>query len=117
MLDSFGSHSEFNYQPYFLRNKDRLGGKKKNAWGGHALNLQQFYNMFRKLNFFLKFLIIASIFCLISAHTPDNTFLGFVVETYVNISDAGAEKPVKENWALVYGKEGYMWKVSQFRFF
>ena len=35
VLDSFGSHAEFNLQPYFLRNKERLGGKKKNAWGGH----------------------------------------------------------------------------------
>lgn len=42
------------------------------------------------------------------AHTPDNSFLGFVVG-----SDQMSEgKVVKKNQSLVYGKELYMWKVG-----
>lgn len=51
---------------------------------------------------------------LLAAHSPDNSFMGFVVERHVetptlmsNVSDA-----VKKNQAVVYGKAEYMWSVS-----
>ena len=44
---------------------------------------------------------------LIVAHTPDNSFLGFVVGEFKR-----NENPLpKEDIAVVYGKEFYMWKV------
>ncbi len=48
VLDSFGTEAEFNFPPYFAAHKTELGGKVKNVWGGHRLNLQQFFTMFRK---------------------------------------------------------------------
>lgn len=62
VLDSFGTHMEFNIRSYFAAHKKDLGGAAKNPWGGHQLNLQQFMTMF--------------------PHTDDNTFLGFVVEMH-----------------------------------
>ena len=62
VLDSFGSHAEFNLRPYFTSHKGELGGGP-NPWGGHALELQQFMTMY--------------------PHTDDNTFLGFVVEMHL----------------------------------
>ena len=42
------------------------------------------------------------------AHTPDNSFLGFVVGEFRR-----NRMPLqKENIAVVYGKELYMWKVK-----
>lgn len=41
------------------------------------------------------------------AHTPDNSFLGFVVGS--NLSEAMPY--TKKNIGLVYGKELYMWQV------
>jgi alpha-1,3(6)-mannosylglycoprotein beta-1,6-N-acetyl-glucosaminyltransferase len=82
VLDSFGTHAEFNHPNYFSKNRASLGGKA-NAWGGNALNLKQFQTMY--------------------PHTDDNTFLGFVVETF-----EGSQE--RQNITLVYGKEAYMWK-------
>lgn len=45
--------------------------------------------------------------CFISAHSPDNTFLGFVVENHIS----PAEELKKKNIALVYGKHVNMWQV------
>ncbi len=42
-----------------------------------------------------------------TAHSPDNSFLGFVVGEF----QRNATPPVKTNKAVVYGKEFYMWKV------
>ncbi|VDM41977.1 unnamed protein product [Toxocara canis] len=61
VLDSFGTHAEFNLQSYFSSHKVELGGRS-NPWGGSGLELQQFMTMY--------------------PHTDDNTFLGFVVETH-----------------------------------
>ena len=52
-----------------------------------------------------------------TAHSPDNSFMGFVVERHVetptaatmNGSISGDEK---KNQAVVYGKAEYMWNVS-----
>ncbi|VDM95151.1 unnamed protein product [Thelazia callipaeda] len=88
ILDSFGTHAEFNSKNYFKAHKISLGGSESNPWGNHHLNLQQFMTMF--------------------PHTDDNTFLGFVVEIYP------LKKEVKrENATLVYGKEKYMWKSME----
>ena len=42
------------------------------------------------------------------AHSPDNTFLGFVVENHIS----PAEDLKKKNIALVYGKHINMWQVN-----
>ena len=51
---------------------------------------------------------------MLAAHSPDNSFMGFVVERHVetptmtsNVSDV-----IKKNQAVVYGKAEYMWSVS-----
>ena len=48
------------------------------------------------------------------AHSPDNSFMGFVVERHVKTStlnDSGSNV-VRKNQAVVYGKAEYMWSVS-----
>ncbi|KAJ4923982.1 hypothetical protein JOQ06_000224, partial [Pogonophryne albipinna] len=46
-------------------------------------------------------------------HTPDNSFLGFVVEQHLNASDIRHIDEVKrQNQSLVYGKVDNFWKVS-----
>ena len=44
-----------------------------------------------------------------AAHTPDNSFLGFVINSQLQ----EGEVPVKKQQGLVYGKERYMWEVSE----
>ena len=44
------------------------------------------------------------------AHTPDNTFIGFVVEND-EFSKAKLQKS-KENITIVYGKQDKFWAVS-----
>ena len=53
-------------------------------------------------------------FSLISftAHTPDNSFMGFVVDNNIDVNPATLTN--RENNALVYGKLAYMWLVSKF---
>ncbi|MCP9258028.1 hypothetical protein DINM_001192 [Dirofilaria immitis] len=88
VLDSFGTHAEFNSPNYFTLHKNSLGGSGKNPWGNHQLDLQQFMTMF--------------------PHTDDNTFLGFAVEMHpVN------QNIKRDNITLVYGKAGYMWKNAK----
>ncbi|OBS72070.1 hypothetical protein A6R68_13353, partial [Neotoma lepida] len=46
-----------------------------------------------------------------SAHTPDNSFLGFVVEQHLNSSDIHHINEIKrQNQSLVYGKVDNFWK-------
>lgn len=45
------------------------------------------------------------------AHTPDNSFMGFVVDRYLP-DDKNTSKIERKNQALVYGKQEYMWQVS-----
>lgn len=88
VLDSFGTEPEFNHANY-AQSKGH-----KTPWGKWNLNPQQFYTMF--------------------PHTPDNSFLGFVVEQHLNSSDIHHINEIKrQNQSLVYGKVDSFWKVSQ----
>lgn len=48
------------------------------------------------------------------AHSPDNSFMGFVVERHVETPTltSNASHVMKMNQAVVYGKAEYMWSVS-----
>uniref|UniRef100_UPI00398F5416 alpha-1,6-mannosylglycoprotein 6-beta-N-acetylglucosaminyltransferase A-like isoform X2 n=1 Tax=Pristiophorus japonicus TaxID=55135 RepID=UPI00398F5416 len=85
VLDSFGTEPEFNHAEY---------AKKKNhgsPWGKLNLIPKQFYNMF--------------------PHTPDNSFLGFVVEQHFNSNNITLPNKIpRTNKALVYGKLADYWK-------
>uniref|UniRef100_A0AAY4CIE0 alpha-1,6-mannosyl-glycoprotein 6-beta-N-acetylglucosaminyltransferase n=1 Tax=Denticeps clupeoides TaxID=299321 RepID=A0AAY4CIE0_9TELE len=88
VLDSFGTEPEFNHAHY-AQSKGH-----KTPWGKWNLNPQQFNTMF--------------------AHTPDNSFLGFVVEQHLNASDIKHIDEIKrQNQSLVYGKVDSFWKDKQ----
>uniref|UniRef100_A0A672Q982 alpha-1,6-mannosyl-glycoprotein 6-beta-N-acetylglucosaminyltransferase n=1 Tax=Sinocyclocheilus grahami TaxID=75366 RepID=A0A672Q982_SINGR len=85
VLDSFGTEPEFNHAHY-AQSKGH-----KTPWGKWNLNPQQFNTMF--------------------PHTPDNSFLGFVVEQHLNASDVKHIDDIKrQNQSLVYGKVDNFWK-------
>uniref|UniRef100_A0A8C5R2L1 alpha-1,6-mannosyl-glycoprotein 6-beta-N-acetylglucosaminyltransferase n=1 Tax=Leptobrachium leishanense TaxID=445787 RepID=A0A8C5R2L1_9ANUR len=85
VLDSFGTEPEFNHAHY-AQSKGH-----KTPWGKWNLNPQQFYTML--------------------PHTPDNSFLGFVVEQHLNASDIRHMNDIKrQNQSLVYGKVDNFWK-------
>ncbi|KAL7831347.1 hypothetical protein SRHO_G00308500 [Serrasalmus rhombeus] len=85
VLDSFGTEPEFNHAQY-AQSKGH-----KTPWGKWNLNPQQFNTMF--------------------PHTPDNSFLGFVVEQHLNASDIRHIDDIKrQNQSLVYGKVDNFWK-------
>ncbi|KAG1945894.1 alpha-1,6-mannosylglycoprotein 6-beta-N-acetylglucosaminyltransferase A [Pimephales promelas] len=85
VLDSFGTEPEFNHAHY-AQSKGH-----KTPWGKWNLNPQQFNTMF--------------------PHTPDNSFLGFVVEQHLNASDVRHIDDIKrQNQSLVYGKVDNFWK-------
>ncbi|XP_009954965.1 PREDICTED: alpha-1,6-mannosylglycoprotein 6-beta-N-acetylglucosaminyltransferase A, partial [Leptosomus discolor] len=87
VLDSFGTEPEFNHAHY-AQSKGH-----KTPWGKWNLNPQQFYTMF--------------------PHTPDNSFLGFVVEQHLNSSDIKHINDIKrQNQSLVYGKVDNFWKLQ-----
>ncbi|XP_013415408.1 alpha-1,6-mannosylglycoprotein 6-beta-N-acetylglucosaminyltransferase A [Lingula anatina] len=91
ILDSFGTEAEFNYRPYAT---GYHGNNRSNTceWGCLHLRLQQFYTMF--------------------PHTPDNSFLGFVIERH-NARD-GVKQTIRiQNQSLVYAKREYMWEGKQ----
>ncbi|CAH7195269.1 Mgat5 [Phodopus roborovskii] len=89
VLDSFGTEPEFNHASY-AQSKGH-----KTPWGKWNLNPQQFYTMF--------------------PHTPDNSFLGFVVEQHLNSSDIHHINEIKrQNQSLVYGKVDSFWKIEPY---
>ena len=45
----------------------------------------------------------------LAAHSPDNSFMGFVVENHIN--ETNAQEVPRRNKAVVYGKAQYMWQV------
>lgn len=65
------------------------------------------------LTIHLSFLYLLRYFYfLAAAHTPDNSFLGFVVEQHLNASDIKHIDDIKrQNQSLVYGKVDNFWKV------
>jgi len=77
LVDSFGTEAQFNH---------KQDGSTKNIYGFHNLNLKQYNTMF--------------------PHSPDNTFLGFVVENHISPSEELHKKKI----ALVYGKHISMWQ-------
>lgn len=92
ILDTFGTEPKFNYggeatQDSQVDASGRFKKKeKKNAYFGWQFNLKQYMTLF--------------------PHTPDNSFLGFAVTQKTN-EDVTTKK---KHWALVYGKQNYMWK-------
>ena len=50
------------------------------------------------------------LFYFFPAHSPDNSFMGFVVEQHLN--DTNVKNIERKNEALVYGKNEYMWEVN-----
>ncbi|CAH1789934.1 unnamed protein product [Owenia fusiformis] len=82
IVDSFGTEPAFNHMPYASNHKMRT------TWGMQNLNPKQFFTMF--------------------PHTPDNSFMGFVVEQKLNKTVQASIK--KRQQAVVYGKNEYMWE-------
>ena len=46
-----------------------------------------------------------------SAHSPDNSFMGFVVDRVLNDNITEKDAEPQRDIALVYGKNDYMWEV------
>ncbi|XP_071941880.1 alpha-1,6-mannosylglycoprotein 6-beta-N-acetylglucosaminyltransferase A-like [Antedon mediterranea] len=81
VIDSFGTEPAFNLATYMKKKSI------KSVWGKWGLKPKQFFTMF--------------------PHTPDNSFMGFVVDQAPSQS---SKSPVrKTNDALVYGKKANMW--------
>ncbi|XP_031574836.1 alpha-1,6-mannosylglycoprotein 6-beta-N-acetylglucosaminyltransferase A-like [Actinia tenebrosa] len=86
ILDSFGTDAEFNFAEY---SEPIPGGRS--PWANADVNLRQIFTMF--------------------PHSPDNSFLGFVVDSPVNDTKVKkVEKKSKKPIGLVYGKEARFWK-------
>ncbi|KAJ1360742.1 Gly-2p [Parelaphostrongylus tenuis] len=95
LLDSFGTHVEFNYKSYFDAHKGDLamkGTASGNPWGGNELKLLQFWTFF--------------------PHTPDNDFLGFAIHKS-NVTPMFERNSRGRAVSLIYGKEKYMWSGSE----
>ncbi|XP_027878942.1 alpha-1,6-mannosylglycoprotein 6-beta-N-acetylglucosaminyltransferase A-like isoform X1 [Xiphophorus couchianus] len=85
VLDSFGTEPDFNHADW--AKKYNL----KSPFGGLSLAPMQFYTMF--------------------PHTPDNTFLGFVVQHQLSLEENEKLKSTqRKNQALIYGKSATFWK-------
>lgn len=82
IVDSFGTEPAYNHRAFARQNKIL------SSWGGQDLNPRQFFTMF--------------------PHSPDNSFMGFVVEHHLN--DSIPEDHKRNNIAVVYGKQEYMWE-------
>ncbi|RCN43731.1 hypothetical protein ANCCAN_10295 [Ancylostoma caninum] len=94
LVDSFGTHVEFNYMSYFKAHRKEFamnGTQGGNPWGGHGLQLLQHWTLF--------------------PHTPDNGFLGFAIHTS-DVEPMFERGSHKLPASLVYGKEKYMWSGS-----
>lgn len=85
IIDSFGTEAAFNHKTYATKHK-HYGS----AWGKHDLNLKQFFTMF--------------------PHSPDNSFMGFVVEQHLKQNETQVSK---KQQAVVYGKSQYMWNGKE----
>ncbi|KAK6022444.1 hypothetical protein OSTOST_11858, partial [Ostertagia ostertagi] len=95
LVDSFGTHVEFNYRSYFKAHQADFaqnGGASSNPWGGHGLKLLQHWTFF--------------------PHTPDNDFLGFAIH-HIDVEPLYNRNALDRPISLVYGKEKYMWTESE----
>ena len=54
---------------------------------------------------------MGSVCCVCAAHTPDNSFMGFVSEELNETEKRNIQQNKVNNMAVVYGKEASMWKV------
>nr|XP_046260078.1 alpha-1,6-mannosylglycoprotein 6-beta-N-acetylglucosaminyltransferase A-like isoform X2 [Scatophagus argus] len=88
VLDSFGTEPDFNHAAWAQKHN------LKRPFGGLNLIPLQFYTMF--------------------PHTPDNTFLGFVVQ-HPNGSEESEwlKSTRRQNQALVYGKHAKFWEGKE----
>ncbi|KAJ8399865.1 hypothetical protein AAFF_G00405950 [Aldrovandia affinis] len=84
ILDSFGTEPAFNVGEYAHRHGYNT------AWGSWSLQPLQYMTMF--------------------PHTPDNSFMGFVSETAEDGWAMHTKAHRKDNMAVVYGKQDYMWQ-------
>ncbi|XP_072032100.1 alpha-1,6-mannosylglycoprotein 6-beta-N-acetylglucosaminyltransferase A-like isoform X2 [Amphiura filiformis] len=82
VIDTFGTEPAYNLDTYVKRH-----GTKSN-WGKWNLVPRQFFTLF--------------------PHTPDNSFMGFVVEN-TKMDEESTHSANRGNTALVYGKRAYMW--------
>lgn len=88
VLDSFGTEPDFNHAAWAEKHE------LKSPFGRLNLNPMQFYTMF--------------------PHTPDNTFLGFVVQHQLSSQETEQLKSIaRQNQALVYGKHAKFWEGKE----
>lgn len=90
---------------------------EENSWkpfGNSFLHLFAFkVRLFQEILFDLVVCKYLFVFIAVVAHTPDNSFLGFVVEQHLNASDIKHIDDIKrQNQSLVYGKVDNFWKVN-----
>ncbi|XP_074514289.1 alpha-1,6-mannosylglycoprotein 6-beta-N-acetylglucosaminyltransferase A-like [Sebastes fasciatus] len=85
VLDTFGTEPDFNHVAWAKKHN------LKGPFGNLNMIPMQFYTMF--------------------PHTPDNTFLGFVVQHQMSSEETEQLKSVgRKNQALVYGKRAKFWE-------
>lgn len=77
-----------------------------------SLNLHS-SSFFFSFLFFLFVALFCQLLCLsLAAHTPDNSFMGFVAEELNETERLNIQRNKVNNMAVVYGKEASMWKVG-----
>uniref|UniRef100_A0A3Q3W5T0 alpha-1,6-mannosyl-glycoprotein 6-beta-N-acetylglucosaminyltransferase n=1 Tax=Mola mola TaxID=94237 RepID=A0A3Q3W5T0_MOLML len=87
VLDSFGTEPDFNHAVWAKRHN------LHSPYGSLNLIPTQFYTMF--------------------PHTPDNTFLGFVVQPHLSAKENDRLKSItRKKQALVYGKRAEFWQAK-----
>ncbi|XP_035532727.1 alpha-1,6-mannosylglycoprotein 6-beta-N-acetylglucosaminyltransferase A-like [Morone saxatilis] len=88
VLDTFGTEPDFNH-PTWAEKHNLIS-----SFGRLNLIPMQFYTMF--------------------PHTPDNTFLGFVVQHQLSSEETEQLKSIRrQNQALVYGKRANFWQGKE----
>ncbi|XP_061883000.1 LOW QUALITY PROTEIN: alpha-1,6-mannosylglycoprotein 6-beta-N-acetylglucosaminyltransferase B-like [Entelurus aequoreus] len=87
VIDTFGTEPAYNHEEYAT-----LHGYRTD-WGYWNLNARQYMTMF--------------------PHTPDNSFMGFVLEELNDTAKRSIQQNKVNNMAVVYGKETSMWKGKE----
>ncbi|XP_061839933.1 alpha-1,6-mannosylglycoprotein 6-beta-N-acetylglucosaminyltransferase B-like [Nerophis lumbriciformis] len=87
VIDTFGTEPAYNHEEYAT-----LHGYRTD-WGYWNLNTRQYMTMF--------------------PHTPDNSFMGFVLEELNDTAKRSIQQNKVNNMAVVYGKETSMWKGKE----